>query len=104
MLEFIEWLQSSDYIKGIAFAIFGGFVRVFVTTKGRLRFKTIFSGMLAASFVGIVGIELINYYNLNKSIIGLVNALAGYCHKEMINLVTNRFLAKFRKTGDDGKF
>jgi len=97
MLDLVNWLQENDYAKGLGFAVFGGFVRIFTGNKKRLRAKMVLSGMLTATFVGIVGIELIQYYKLDRRLIGLTNILFGYCHEEMVAIITAKFLSRLKK-------
>lgn len=95
----LSWLLENEYLKGVGFALFGGFVRIYCYPKGSLNVKKITTGLLAASFVGIVFMECIQYYNINHKAVGLLTVLAGFLHKEMIDHIAIKFLLRIVKNG-----
>lgn len=98
MDEYIKHVLHSAGFKGIAYSIFGGFVRIFIAhKKDRINFKMLFGGMLAASFVGLVTVEILDFYTEYSRLLGVVTALAGFCYPEVLNLLKNKVMAKLRE-------
>lgn len=83
---------NREFVQGISFAIFGGFVRVYLRDKGKLEFRIIFAGILGASFIGVILIKLAAYYAVDKKLVIVGTSLAGFCYVEVIEIFTSRFL------------
>jgi len=101
MKEYWDAISGNLFMKGILLAVFGGFVRVAIHFKGKkIRLYEIFTGMLAASFVGVLIMHLIEYYKIDQAMAGFLAGGAGFMHSEMISLLRENhswFGKSFRK-------
>lgn len=101
MKNLIQYIDAT-LLKAITYAVFGGFARIYIRHKGKkLKLRTIFSGMLGASFVGCVLFEAIKYYDINEKAIGLLTLLSGFLHPEMIDYSTRLFMKKIMKSENE---
>ena len=85
------------YAKGVFFAIFGGYIRE-IRTKGRRKSKPgdIGKRLVTAAFIGCVIVELLHYYEVDHSLIGPITALSGLLYLEVMEILINQFLLKFK--------
>lgn len=106
--ELIVLVDGSLFIKGLSFAVFGGFVRVSVLFKGKkIQVYAIFCGILAASFIGAICMHLVEHFKLEQAMAKVISGVAGFLYPEMLSFLKslypflqNKILKKLRLDND----
>lgn len=90
--ELIVFVEGSLFIKGLSFAIFGGFVRISVLHKGKkVQVYDIFCGVLAAAFIGSVCMHLTEHFKLEQALAKVISGVTGFLYPEMLSFLKSLY-------------
>ena len=87
----------------MSLALFGGFVRLFTTKKGKtpVSIRLFIGGILATLFVGLLLNILLLEAGPGDTTRISTALLGGYCARDVLDALSKRFLSNFKDGGDD---
>ena len=90
-----------ESMPAVTIALFGSLVALFAPPEKKFSFKMFLGGLLAAAFVGlIINVGLVAY-DVNEHIRIISVALGGYSARDVLELVSKKFLDKVKKELDE---
>lgn len=87
-------------LPAVAIALFGGFVSLFTRPGKTFTVKLFIGGILAAAFVGLLLNLIMLEAGASETSRVISVSLGGYCARDVLDLLSKKFLSKF-KGGDD---
>jgi len=87
-------------IPPVAIGLFGGFVALFHRQKG-FTVKLFVGGLLAAAFVSLLLNLMLLEAGANDTTRAVTVGLGGYCSRDVLDVLSRRFLSKFKGGKDD---